>query len=67
MGEEVLLKNVVFLNNLTSNFGKTKFIVLERQNDIVEIEGGAGKLTRNNSHLRRVQANQTYPDSCQTP
>ncbi|XP_039150808.1 uncharacterized protein K02A2.6-like isoform X3 [Drosophila simulans] len=67
VGDKVLLKNVVFPNKLTSNFDKTEFTVLERHNNIVVIEGGGRKLTRNASHLKKVPASQTYPASCPTP
>jgi len=55
VGDKVLLKNVVFPNKLTSNFDKTEFTVLERHNNIVVIEGGGRKLTRNASHFKKVQ------------
>lgn len=66
VGEKELLKNVVFPNKHTSNFDKTQFNVLERQNIIVEIEGGD---TKNNKKCFTYQkgSNQTYRASCPTP
>ncbi|KAH8357497.1 hypothetical protein KR084_011135, partial [Drosophila pseudotakahashii] len=62
VGDQVLMKNVVFPNKLTPNFNTTIYEVLEREGNIVKVSGGGKTLIRDASHLKKIPAVSTRKD-----
>nr|DAA65004.1 TPA_exp: gag-pol protein [Drosophila sechellia] len=59
VGDQVLMKNVIFPSKLTPNFDITEYQVLEREGNIVKVSGGGKTLLRDVSHLKKIPAAST--------
>lgn len=54
VGDQVLLKNVVFPNKLTPNYDTTTYEVVGREGNIVKVSGGGKTIIRDASHLKKI-------------